>query len=318
MTLSAVGCLRRGWTNLSANWELVMIQWLESFLVAALTALGLVLALLILGLNALDAGQWTSREIEEALRRLADSSPTLLMALTALLAIWLLTLLVHCFFQAATYGILTAADRQALPGARRQRLLFRTFNRRDFLGWGSLYMWRFFGMLVLFWGLMLSMAVAVLLWLAVLGVGGVRWGTPAALGIGCGGALPLGFLLLALGLWFQVAQAGLAGEGTGVRSAARQGLTVLGRRLGTVIVLVFLFCVAALAQAAVFAPVSLVADSLLAAVPRVRTLVQVLLLLLQALPNTLLAMALAGSLVALVRTETRHEIRHRSPQVQTP
>lgn len=317
MRLSAADCLRRGWTNLSANWELVMIQWLESFLVMALTALGLVLALLILGMNALDAGRWTSREVEEALRRLADSSPALLMALTALLAIWLLTLLVHCYVQAATYGILTAADRQALPGARRPRLLFRTFSRRDFLGWGSLYMWRFFGMLVLFWGLMLPMAAVVLLWLVVLGAGGGRWGAPAALGIGCGGALPLGFLLLTFGLWFQVAQAGLAGEGTGVRSAARQGLTVLGRRLGTVTALVFLFFAAALALAAVFTPVSLVTDSLLAAAPRVRTLVQVLLVLLQALPNTLLAMALAGSLVALVRAETRLDIGHRSPRVQT-
>jgi hypothetical protein len=316
MRLSAVDCLRRGWTSLSANWELVVVQWLGSFLVTALMALGLVLALLILGMNALDAGRWTSREVEEALRRLADSSPTPLMALTALLAIWLLTLLVHCYFQAATYGILTAADRQALPGARRPRLLFRTFSRRDFLGWGGLYVWRFFGMLVLFWGLMLSMATVVLIWLVSLGVGGFRWGAPAALGIGCGGLLPLGFLLLTLGLWFQVAQAGLAAEGAGVRSAARHGLTVLGRRLGTVIVLVFIFFAAALALAAVFAPVSLVTDSLLAAVPRVRTLVQVLLLLLQALPNTLLAVALAGSLVALVRTETRHDIRHRSPQVQ--
>ena len=31
MRLSAAGCLRRGWTNLSANWELVLLQWLQSF-----------------------------------------------------------------------------------------------------------------------------------------------------------------------------------------------------------------------------------------------------------------------------------------------
>jgi hypothetical protein len=310
MRLSAVGCLRRGWTNLSANWELVVFQWLESFFVAALMALGLVLALLILGMNALDAGQWTSHEVEEALRRLAGSSPAPLLALTALSAVWLLTLLVHCYFQAATYGTLTAADRQALPGPRRQSLLFRTFSFRDFVGWGGLYVWRFFGLLVLFWGLMLLMAVVVLLWLVSLGIGGFRWGASAALGIGCGGALPLGFLFFTLGLWFQVAQAGLAADGASVRSAARQGISVLGRRLGTVMILVFLFFAAALALAAFFAPVSLVTDSLLAAAPRVRTLVQVLLVLLQALPSTLLAMALAGSLVALVRTETRR------PEVQ--
>jgi hypothetical protein len=41
-----------------------------------------------------------------------------------------------------------------------------------------------------------------------------------------------------------------------------------------------------------------------------------LLLLLQGLPNTLLALALAGSLVALVRSETGREIRRRPLEVQ--
>ncbi len=316
MRLSAGDCLRRGWTNLSANWELVVIRWLESFLVAGLMALGLVLALLILGMNALDAGRWTSREVEEALRRLADS-PSLLLALTALLAIWLLTLLVHCYFQAATYGTLTAADRQALPGSRRQRLLFRTFSRRDFLGWGGLYVWRFFGMLVLFWGLMLLTAVAVFLWLALLGLGGWKWGASAALGIGCGGALPLAFLVIVLGLWFNVGEADLARDGSGVGAAARRGLAVLGRRLGAVTALFVFFLGAATALAIAFVPLSLLTDALLAGSPWVRRFVHFLLLLLQTLPNTLLAMVLAGALVALVRSETANEVRRRRPEVQT-
>jgi hypothetical protein len=315
MRLSAVDCLRRGWTSVSANWELVVIQWLESFLVAALMALGLLLALLILGMDALRSGRWTAGEIEAALRRLADFSPPLLMALIAMLAVWLLTLLLHCFFQAGTYGILTAADRQALPGARRHRLLFRTFSLRDFLGWGSLYVWRFFGTFVLFWGLALLLGMAVLLWLVFLGMGGVRWGAPAALGIGCGGALLVGFLLLVIGLWFHVAQAGLAREGSGVRTAARQGLSVLGRRLGAVIALAVLFLGAAVGLAIAFLPLSAVTGSLLSGAPRLRALVQLILLLLQGLPGTLLAVGLAGSLVALVRSETPSEIR-RQPEVQ--
>ncbi|HEX9942240.1 MAG TPA: hypothetical protein VGG03_09510 [Thermoanaerobaculia bacterium] len=313
MRLSAADCLRRGWTNLSANWELVVIQWLASFLVAVLLALGLVLALLVLGMNALSSERWTARQVEEALRRLGDFSSGLLMALVAMAAVWLLTLLVHCYFQAGAYGILTSADRQALPGPRRDRLLFRTFSRRDFCGWGGLYVWRFFGLLVLFWGLMLLMTVAACLWLVSLGVGGGTWGAPAALGIGCGGALPLAFLTVVLGLWFNVAQADLAREGSGVRAASRRGLAVLGRRLGAVIGLSVLFLAAALALAFVFVPVSLVTDALLAGAPRVRGFVHFLLLLLQTFPNTLLAMLLAGSLVALVRSE---EVRRR-PEVQT-
>lgn len=316
MRLSAADCLRRGWTNLSANWEVVVIQWLESFLVAALMALGLVLALLILGMNALRSGWWTARGIEEAWRRVAGSSAALPLALTALLAVWLLTLLLHCFLQAGTYGVLTAADRQALPGGRRQRLLFRTFSLRDFCGWGGLYVWRFVGLLVLFWGLALLMGAAVMLWLVVLGAGGLRWGAPAALGIGCGGALPVGFLLLVLGLWFHVAQAGLAWEGSGLRTSARQGLSVLGRRLGAVTALFCLFLGGAVALAFAFLPLSAVTGSLLSGAPRLRALVQLILLLLQALPGTLLAMGLAGSLVALVRSETRSDIRRRPLEVQ--
>ena len=316
MKLSAADCLRRGWTNLSANWELVVIQWLGSLLVAALLALGLVLALLALGMDAMRAGQWTTREIEEALRRMAGSSPALLLALTALVAVWLLTLLLHSFFQAGTYGVLAAADRQALPGGRRHRLLFRTFSLRDFLGWGGLYVWRFFGMLVLCGGLALAVGVAILLWLTFLGVGGVQWGVLAALGIGCGGALPLGFLLLVFGLWFHVAQADLARQGAGVRTSARLGLSVLGRRLGAVTVLAVLFCGAVVLLAVLFFPLSALTGSLLSGAPELRAFVQVLLLFLQALPSTLLAMGLAGSLVALVGSERRSEMRRRSLEVQ--
>ncbi len=318
MRLSAGDCLRRGWTNLSANWELVVIQWLEGFVVAALLALGLVLALLSLGMDALRAGQWTAQEIVEAARRVASFSPPLLMALTAWLAVSLLTLLFHGYFQAGTYGILAAADRQALPGIRRQRLLFRTFSLRDFFGWSGLYVWRFFGMLVLFWGLTLLMAAVVLLWLVFLGFGGLRWGAPAALGIGCGGALPLAFLAVVLGLWLNVGQADLARDGSGVGAAARRGLAVLGRRLGAVCALFVLFLGAAIALAAAFLPLSFLADSLLAHSPGTLGFVRFILLLLQALPNTLLTMLLAGALVALVHSETSGEIlRRRRPEVQT-
>ncbi len=312
MRLSAAGCLRRGWTNLSANWELVLLQWLQSFLVLALMAIGLFLSLLIVGAN-LRADGFAVRQLA---RRLEELSPALLLATIALLAVWLASLLLHCYFQAGTFGILTAADRQALPGARRKRDFFRTFSLHDFLGWGGLYVWRFFGVLLLFGVLLFGLGGAALLWLLSTAVGGGEWGSRAALGIGFGGALPLGFLILVAGLWFHLAQAGLAREGSGVRAASRQGLAVLGRRLGAVILLLLLVLGAALALAALFLPLSTAADALLAGAPLMRTLVRFLLLLLQSLPNTLLATLFAGALVALVRSETPGEIR-RNPEVQT-
>ena len=132
------------------------------------------------------------------------------------------------------------------------------------------------------------------------------------------GSLPLGFLVLVTGLWFHLVQADLAREGSGVRTASRRGLAVLGRRLGAVTVLFLLALAAALGLAAVFLPLSAVADGLLAGAPApmiLRALVRLLLFLLQSLPSTLLAMVLAGALVALVRSETTSEFR-RNPEVQ--
>ncbi len=316
MKLSATDCLRRGWTNLAANWELVVIQWLQSLVVVGLLALSLALPVITLGADALISGRSAGRVLDVVTARLDRLSPGVMMAGLAMLAVWLLSLLVHCWFQAGAYGVLAAADRQALPGSRRERLLFRTFTLRDFSGWGGLYLWRYFRLLVIFWILAFPLGMAVLFWLITLGVGGQLGGTGTALGIGCGGALPLGFLFLVSSLWIHVAQADLAREGSGVGAASRRGLSVLGRRLGTVFLLVLLIALAALAVAAVFVPVSFVPTFLLTGAPRLRTLVQVLLFLLQGLPNALLVMILAASLVALVRSEGLREIRRR-PEVQS-
>ncbi|MEA2602965.1 MAG: hypothetical protein QOF89_3957 [Acidobacteriota bacterium] len=316
MRLSAADCLRRGWTNLAANWELVVIQWLQSLVVVVLLAVSVALPVATLGADALLSGRSAARVLEVLAARLSRLSPGVLLAGVAMLAVWLLSLLVHCWFQAGAYGVLAAADRQALPGPRRQRLLFRTFSLRDFSGWGGLYLWRYFRLLVLFWLLALPLGMAVLAWLITLGVGGEVWGKGAVVGIACGGVLPLGFLFLVAGLWSHVAQADLAREGSGVRAASRRGLAVLGRRLGAVFILILLVVAAAFAVALVFVPVSFVPDLLLAGAPRLRGLVRVVLFLLQGIPNALLAMVLAASLVALVRSEGLREIR-REPEVQT-
>ena len=313
MKLSAADCLRRGWTNLSANWELVVIQWLESFLFVALLLLGLLPLFLIVGPDAMGGA---ARELEAALHRLFRHPQALFLGLLAMLAVWLLAILVHCYFQAGAFGVLASGDRQALPGLPRHRLLFRTFSLRDFLGWGARYVWRFLGLFACFWGALFLLGVAVVVWLVSTLAGGGRWGSPAALAIGCGWFMPLGFLVLVTALWFGLAQADLAREGSGVRAASRRGLDVLGRRLGAVILLFALILLAALALAIVFLPLGAAADALLAGAPSARALVRFLLILLQSFPNTLLAMVLAGSLVALVRSEMPSEFR-RNPEVAT-
>ncbi|HSS76826.1 MAG TPA: hypothetical protein VLV54_08770, partial [Thermoanaerobaculia bacterium] len=218
------------------------------------------------------------------------------------------------WFQAGAYGVLASAERQALPGRRRPRLLFRTFSLRDFSGWGALHLGRFFRQLVFFWALALPLGVAVLVWLVSLGVGGEVWGGPAVLGIAGGGLLPLGFLFLITGLWSHVAQADLAREGSGALAAAWRGLKVLGRRLGAVTILVVLFVSAGVVLALLFVPVSAVPGLLLSGAPTLRAFVLILLFLLEGIPSALLAMVLASSLVALVRSEALREIR---PEVQS-
>jgi hypothetical protein len=316
MRLSAVGCLRRGWTNLSANWELVLLQWLQSFAVTALTAFGALLSLLILGANLMRSDLGSAQGIGPWLRGLEALSPALLAALTALAAVWLASLLLYCFFQAGTYGVLAAADRQALPGPRRPREFFRVFTLRDFRGWGGRYVWRYAGAILLFGVLLFALGGVVLLWLGLAVAGGGEWGSPAAVAIVFGGALPVGFLALVAGLGLHLAQADLAREGSGVRAAWRRGLGVLGRRLGAVTALFLLIALGVLVLAALFLPLARGADALLAGTPGVRALVRFLLVLLQSLPNTLLVTLFAGALVALVRSETSPEIR-RNSEVQT-
>jgi hypothetical protein len=308
MRLSAADCLRRGWTNLAANWELVLLQWLQSLLVVVLLALGVALPVVTLGADALRSGRSAARVLEVVTARLGRLSPAVALAGVAMLAVGLLSVLVHSWFQAGAYGVLASAERQALPGRRRPRWLFRTFSLRDFSGWGALYLGRFFRLLVFFWALALPLGVAVLVWLISLGVGGGVWGKTAVLGI-ASGLLPLGFLFLVAGLWCHVAQADLARGSSGALAAAWRGLKVLGRRLGAVTVLVVLFVGAGVALAILFVPVSAVPGLLLTGAPRLRGLVLILLFLLQGIPSALLTLILASSLVALVRSEALLELR---------
>jgi hypothetical protein len=311
MRLSAVDCLRRGWGSLMANWELVVLQWLQSIVVTLLFLLGVLVPILVLGLGT-DLLRRSAPSLEELVVELFNFSWPLVLALLAALAIWTVAFLVHCYFQAGTYGILVTADRQALPGAPRDRRLFRTFSLQDFLGWGGRYVWRFFWFINLFCVLVSLVFLLAVLWVIFIAQGGQRWGQSAALGIGCGGALPLAFLALVLGLWFSVAQADLAREESGVRTASKVGLSVLGHRLGAVVLLFLLVLTAAVALSISFLPLSVGVDLALPDAPLARAVVHVLLILLQGLPSALLMLALAAALVALVRSELQDPMHVRS------
>jgi hypothetical protein len=308
MSLSAVDCLRRGGANLAANWELVLVQWLGSVLFTFLFFLGLLPPLLAIGFGLFRQGFTSPGNAERALAelagRLGELGPSLLVALLGTLAVWTFACTLYCFVQAGTFGVLSAGDRQAPPGPPpRDRRWFRTFSLGDFSGWGGRYLWRFcafFGVAGLF-GILWMLLLAA--WLGFAAYGASRWGGGAGFGIGCGGALPVLFLSLLLFAWFYVAQADLARDGSGAWRAARRAFDVIGRRLGAVILLFVLFLVAAFALAFAFFPLSLAADVALRGQPGVRLVVSLAFSFLQAVPQLFLNLALAGALVALVRSE---------------
>lgn len=247
MRLSASDSILRGLVNLRANWELVPVQLVQIFLVAVLVLVGCVPPLAVVGVGDLDfldtsVEDWSLilESVSEMVARGREAWVLLLTSLLVSFAIWLMAGLVYCFFQGGIFGVLMAGDRQAPHGKPQGWLLFRTFSMRDLRGWGARYLWRYFWLINLFllimtvWLLLPFLLILLTVW------GEANWGMTAALGIGCGGAVPLLFSGFVLGLWANLAQADLARESSSVLEASRQGLRVLGRRLGAVILLTVL------------------------------------------------------------------------------
>ena len=313
MTLSAVSCIRRGITNLRANWELVFVSWLQGFLTALLILVGCAPLFAVLGLGSLD--WWAASEVEwaellsQASQRMSRGAEAWLLVGAALLvsfAIWLAAFLVYCFFQGGILGILMTGDRQAPAGRPAGWQWFRTFTGRDLRGWGGRYLWRFFWLLNL-------MAAIGLLWLLVVAIvigltalGGEQWGASAAFGIGCGGFIPVAFGLILLVLWANVAQVDLAREDSSVGKALRRSLGLVGRRLGAVALTFFAaLCLVILIGVGV-SILSLLSSLLLpegGAAQWMRTAVEIGLSGLEMILGSIVAVGFSASLVSLVRSE---------------
>jgi len=310
MRLSAADALNRGLANLAANWELVLVNWLGGLLLTLLVVAGLLPVFLVLGLDLFrqafshmgrseDAAQvWA-----ELLGRWSGPSPALLLAGLGTLAVWTFASILFCYLQAGTYGVLAAGDRQAPPRVPRDRHFFRTFSLRDFFGWGGLYFGRFLRFYALYFIAVFFLALLALAWIGLAVYGAARWGGGAAFGFGCGGALPLAFLVLLLAAWLYVAQADLTREDSGALAAARRALEVIGRRLGAVILLFVLFFVALIGLGLLFGLLSIAVNLGMQDQPIARTAVGFALSFLQSIPQIFLNVALAAALVALVRSE---------------
>lgn len=309
--LSAAECLQRGLVSLAANWELAGVLFVQSVVVTLLTLLGLLVPLLAVGVslnpadwgaNLLSAADLPLDQVAELFEWLAAVWPLLAAGLVGTLAVWTVAFLVYSYLQAGTYGILYEADRRAPAGGAVSRRQLRAFDLRSFQVWGSRRIWPFFWLMNLF-GLY---ALAPILVYLVIVLVAAQAGTPGLIAAGCFG-LPLLLVPLWLVLlWFLTSQASLA-EATvsGARQAARLGRAVLAKRLGAVLLLFVIFTGLGILFSLLFVPLGLAVDLTTGDDLWVRGVAQLFLTLLQTIPNALLAVALGGALVALVRSETR-------------
>ena len=132
------------------------------------------------------------------------------------------------------------------------------------------------------------------------------WGGVGAVGVGCGGMLPLFFLLLVAGLWTWAAQAELANADATVRVASKRALRLVGRRAGGLLLILLLGMAASMALSMVFLPLSMAIslvfrDSLFGGL-----VLRGLLMVVQWGASGVIQIALAASMVALARSESNN------------
>lgn len=305
--LSAFAALGRGFANLRGNWPLAIASVVAMVVLTVGIVVSVVPLLLATGLEVADlAGLADDPQAVEKLRGFdptAFSGSQLLVGLLVLLGGLVVTSLFYAWFQAGAIGVLSAGDAQAPPGPGRSPEYFRTWSGRDFVGQAG----RLFGRVLGFWALWLGLWI---LWLLVLaGVvlagawGASRWGGGAALAIGCGGALPVGFSLLAMALAMNLGQADLARADGSAAAAVGVGFRVLSARLGAALGLWLLFFCALTAWGLFAGGLGWAAGVALADQPAAVGALTLVRFLFDMLVNSVLTLALLAASIALVRGE---------------
>jgi hypothetical protein len=310
MRLTGIDSLQRGLTNLLANWQLVIAHFAQTVLVSLLMVAGLVPLVLVVGVGSLraffgtglDSGGPPLDVLDDLVSRMAESTGSLLLAILVALCVWTVALLVFAYFQAGIFGVLAGAERQsALPRAPREA--FRSFSIAIFRHSADELTWRFFWLINLFM-VIVSLPLAALggvvmmtVWLAT---SESFWATFAT---GCLGGAVVALLAVATSLWWQLAMAAAASGPLGLWQAVGMGWSVLVRRVGAVLVLMLLAVVVGITAAVVFIPLGLVVEVAMRDSLWGYFVAQVAMTVCQSLFSAVVSVALAGSLVALVRGE---------------
>ena len=309
--LAAIEALERGVANVRANSELVLAQILGSLLMAASI---LIPAIYLLGRIGLPWSLLASNDTEairEATEAMSLDLPSLLpllgFALLLFAVVGTLVFVLYCFVQAGTLAALSAADAQAPPGRGLPLEVYRTFSWRLFAGWSRRFGWRLFWLLNLYLALVTAIVglVAIVVVLSASAFGdGSAW---AGCLLGCGLSVPLVFLLFVLWISTQLGSAALVVEDCSVGRAFRQGLSLTGRRLGAVLLLLLLLFAGSFVISMFFGLIGFGVNLVLSSPSVLRSAVSGGLGFLQLALNTVLSLVFLGAFVALARDAHRAE-----------
>ena len=310
--LGALEALGRGIANVRGNLELVGVSAGGSLVVLAVVLLTLVPAFGLGGdelasLLGLTSGEASPGDLATLLSRSWAVVTNLWSVVLALGIGMTLGSLVFSWYFGGVLAVLVAGEAQAPPGGGRGGELFRTWSWRFFLGEATRLVWRvlFFYSLWLLFVLFAVLLLGALIVLAV--VVGSRAGAGTGFALGCGGALPLTFLLFAVLGAMHLGQVQLVAPASGVGAATRAGVALLGRRLAAVVALFALFFATSLAIGLAEAGAGLALSGALAGQPLAHGVAQGLLLVVQLMVSAFLNLLLVASFVALARSERRLE-----------
>ena len=249
--------LRRGLDNAVANWALIVVRFVEFFVIAAL-AIGMVLALLVpilvsIGVRVTDVA--TPDDIEGVLLALTQKWVVLIWILLGVSVILLVFVAVHSFVEAGCARVAVDADRAAGPqlGGPRQRYFVFTMQR--WMAGAKAGWWAVFWIYNLAWGvagLILLIPLLPTLALAII----LRDNPPVAIATSCAG-LVLSVMLMILvavvtGMWTNRAIVEWAAHGTGASASLSNGWAAVKSDLGRHLLITLAMIVIALAGSSVF------------------------------------------------------------------
>ncbi len=304
--LSATDCLVRGGSILRSNWRLAPLRWILALAMGLLSLLAIGLPVVVTGRelltqlpeNLASVQGW----IDEWVAQIAEKPQLFAISLGGTFLLLAVAILAWAFTEAGSFGVLLNSDRQA-PAKAPAGVWFDTFSLGDFFGWAGRYMWRFLALFLVYVALCLLLALLAVGLFALAAGSGNRWGTGAAVGLGCGGALPLAFLTLTLLAVFWLAMADLSSERSGTLVALGLGLRVLGRRLGAVLLLFVVWIVAAVGLSVAFSIPGIGLKAMVGGSVKTSVAIDLVLQLMQSFVAQFLHLWFAASFVALVRSE---------------